>query len=160
LRYSHEVHFGSEPRDGRLSIDPITISPSDLVLEKIQIHQINEKDIKDLVTLFALCEISDQEGRGNISRRHIGLVLAEDWGFWYTVTINLGKIKSYAEKYREQFKYVVVDEFQDTNWAQYELLKMLVPRDGNIVVVGDDDQSIYKFLMQLDAWLEIQGFQA
>ena len=49
------------------------------------------------------------------------------------------------KKYREQFKHVVVDEFQDTNWAQYELLKMLVPPDGNIVVVGDDDQSIYKF---------------
>ncbi len=49
------------------------------------------------------------------------------------------------EKYRKQFKYVVVDEFQDTNWAQYELLKLLVPPDGNLVVVGDDDQSIYKF---------------
>jgi len=55
------------------------------------------------------------------------------------------KRKKILEKYREQFKHVVVDEFQDTNWAQYELLKMLVPRDGNIVVVGDDDQSIYKF---------------
>lgn len=49
------------------------------------------------------------------------------------------------EKYRQQFKHVVVDEFQDTNWAQYELLKMLVPPAGNIIVVGDDDQAIYKF---------------
>ena len=49
------------------------------------------------------------------------------------------------DKYRVQFKQVIVDEFQDTNWAQYELLKLLVPKRGNIVVVGDDDQSIYKF---------------
>ena len=44
-----------------------------------------------------------------------------------------------------RFKYVLVDEFQDTNWAQYELVKLLVPADGNLMVVGDDDQSIYKF---------------
>jgi DNA helicase II / ATP-dependent DNA helicase PcrA len=49
------------------------------------------------------------------------------------------------EKYRKQFKYIIVDEFQDTNWSQYELLKLLAGKDGNIVVVGDDDQSIYKF---------------
>jgi len=47
--------------------------------------------------------------------------------------------------YREQFKYILVDEFQDTNWAQYELVKMLVGADHNIMVVGDDDQAIYKF---------------
>jgi DNA helicase-2/ATP-dependent DNA helicase PcrA len=46
---------------------------------------------------------------------------------------------------RRQYRYVLVDEFQDTNWAQYALVKMLVPADGNLMVVGDDDQSIYKF---------------
>src|SRR3989344_3842102 len=46
---------------------------------------------------------------------------------------------------RVKFKYILIDEFQDTNLAQYELIKLLVhPRD-NITVVGDDDQSIYKF---------------
>ncbi len=48
-------------------------------------------------------------------------------------------------KYRAQFKYVMVDEFQDTNWAQYELVKILVQPNNNLVVVGDDNQSIYKF---------------
>jgi len=47
--------------------------------------------------------------------------------------------------YRDQFKYIVVDEFQDTNIAQIELLKMLSGRESNICVVGDDDQAIYRF---------------
>jgi len=48
-------------------------------------------------------------------------------------------------RYQKQFKYILVDEFQDTNWAQYDLVKMLGrPRD-NITVVADDDQSIYRF---------------
>jgi DNA helicase-2/ATP-dependent DNA helicase PcrA len=49
------------------------------------------------------------------------------------------------DRYRQQFKQVVVDEFQDTNWSQYQLIKLLVPPTGNLTVVGDDDQSIYKF---------------
>jgi hypothetical protein len=104
LRYSHEIHFGSNPDDGRLSLDPVTISPTDLVLEKTQIHEINEKDIKDLVTLFASCEVSDQEGRGKISRKHVGNVLADDWGFWYDANSNLDKVIHFAQKYREDGK--------------------------------------------------------
>ncbi|MBU4125290.1 ATP-dependent helicase, partial [Patescibacteria group bacterium] len=49
------------------------------------------------------------------------------------------------EKYRKQFKYILLDEFQDTNWAQYELIKILAQPRNNLAVVGDDDQSIYKF---------------
>ncbi len=49
------------------------------------------------------------------------------------------------EQYRQQFKYILVDEFQDTNWAQYELVKLLAAPKNNLIVVGDDDQSIYAF---------------
>ena len=48
-------------------------------------------------------------------------------------------------KYRAQFKYILVDEFQDTNFVQYELIKLLCAPKNNLTVVGDDDQSIYKF---------------
>ncbi len=48
-------------------------------------------------------------------------------------------------KFRSQFKYILVDEFQDTNWAQYELIKLLSAPKNNLTVCGDDDQSIYKF---------------
>ncbi len=47
--------------------------------------------------------------------------------------------------YQKQFKYILVDEFQDTNYAQFELVKLLAAKDRNLTVVGDDDQSIYKF---------------
>ncbi len=49
------------------------------------------------------------------------------------------------EKYRNRWKYIMVDEYQDTNHTQYTLVSMLAGSHGNICVVGDDDQSIYKF---------------
>jgi ATP-dependent DNA helicase UvrD/PcrA len=47
------------------------------------------------------------------------------------------------ERYEQRFKVVLVDEYQDTNRAQYEFVRLLGARHGNVVVVGDDDQSIY-----------------
>ncbi len=52
---------------------------------------------------------------------------------------------SVLKKIQERYKYILVDEFQDTNYAQFELLKLLAGRKANLTVVGDDDQSIYKF---------------
>lgn len=49
------------------------------------------------------------------------------------------------EKYRERFRYILVDEYQDVNQAQYVLLQKLASKHRNICVVGDDDQSIYGF---------------
>jgi len=49
------------------------------------------------------------------------------------------------QKYKKKFAYLLVDEFQDTNKAQYELLRLLVSKNGEICVVGDDAQSIYSW---------------
>lgn len=46
---------------------------------------------------------------------------------------------------REKYKFILVDEFQDTNWAQSKLVKLLAAPDNNLTVVGDDDQSVYAF---------------
>ena len=49
------------------------------------------------------------------------------------------------KKYQEKFKYILVDEFQDTNYAQNELVNLLAKKYRNITIVGDDNQSIYRF---------------
>jgi DNA helicase II / ATP-dependent DNA helicase PcrA len=49
------------------------------------------------------------------------------------------------EKYQDRFKYIMIDEYQDTNHAQYKVTKMLAQKYQNICVVGDDAQSIYSF---------------
>lgn len=53
--------------------------------------------------------------------------------------------KDLLEKFRNQFKYILIDEFQDTNWVQYELMQKLAFPRNNINVLLDDDQSIFSF---------------
>ena len=84
-----------------LEVDYPTIPLAELLLEKLQIVQINEKDIKDSITLLRAHSIADHD-KETINVKRISDLLSDDWGFWYTVTMNLGKIKSYAGKYREQ----------------------------------------------------------
>ena len=55
------------------------------------------------------------------------------------------KRPSVLREFQEKYKYILVDEFQDTNYIQFELLKLLAARDLNLTVVGDDDQSIFRF---------------
>ena len=71
---------------------------------------------------------------------------AVDFDDIITLTVELFRENpDVLDKYRRRFKYILVDEYQDTNKAQFELTKMLCNDNYNIMVVGDDDQSIYKF---------------
>ena len=55
------------------------------------------------------------------------------------------KNKEVLDNYQDRFRYIMVDEYQDTNTAQFELIHLLAMKYRNLCVVGDDDQSIYKF---------------
>lgn len=71
---------------------------------------------------------------------------ALDFGDLILYTLRLLRDRpAILKKYQQQFQYILVDEFQDTNWAQFELIKRLAAPRNNLTVVGDDDQSIYKF---------------
>jgi DNA helicase-2/ATP-dependent DNA helicase PcrA len=63
----------------------------------------------------------------------------------YNTYVLLSKFPPVLHKYQHKFKYILVDEFQDTNYAQYQILKKLAAVHENICVVGDDAQSIYAF---------------
>ena len=61
----------------------------------------------------------------------------------YKTVLLFRQFPDVLEKYQERFRYIMVDEYQDTNTSQYELVAMLAAKYKNLCVVGDDDQSIY-----------------
>ncbi len=77
-------------------------------------------------------------------------ILRENGGYDFGDLINktiilLREKPDVLRKYQERFKYIMVDEYQDTNYAQYSLIKLLSPPQNNICVVGDDDQGVYSW---------------
>jgi len=82
--------------------------------------------------------------------RHYQQLLMEegciDFGDQVSLTLRLlREHPTVLKKVQSQFRYILVDEFQDTNFAQFQLVRLLSEGHHNITVVGDDDQSIYKF---------------
>src|SRR2546429_6848778 len=79
-------------------------------------------------------------------QRRLGEAQALDFDDLIMTTVHLLQaFPEVAEKYRQRFTHVLVDEYQDTNHAQYTLVKELVGATGELCVVGDADQSIYAF---------------
>lgn len=82
-----------------------------------------------------------QEYEGELHRSN-----ALDFGGLITGVLNLFKnFPQVLEKYQKKFRYVLVDEYQDTNRAQFDLIRLLSEKTRNICVVGDEDQSIYSW---------------
>ncbi len=97
LEMNHDIPFKD-----RLALDELTISLADMLLEKLQIVQVNEKDYIDTMMLLREHAIGkDGNTPETVDAGHIAKLLASDWGFYYTVTTNLGKVQTRLAKYNE-----------------------------------------------------------
>ena len=104
LEFSHTVDFGDKPGSGRLDLDYPTISATDIVLEKLQIHEINRKDLVDLIALFLVHDVQEQFSKEAVDGGHIAKLLADDWGFWYDATTNLAKLDPLVQEFLKESK--------------------------------------------------------
>jgi len=91
LDYCHKVSF-----EGRLDKDPWSIPLADILLQKLQIWEINDKDYKDIEFLFIVSGFGDDDER-KINQSYIARRLSDDWGFWYTATTNLDRLKRHVD---------------------------------------------------------------
>lgn len=91
LAANHRIDFR-----GRLELDSPTISLGDLLLEKLQIVSFSEKDLKDTLLLIRAHQVGSGPGSETIDAQYVASLLANDWGFWYTVTTNLKGLRKIA----------------------------------------------------------------
>jgi len=87
LSFNHEIDLSK-----RLDLDPVTISLADLLLEKLQIVKMSEKDAKDVIVLLHEHEVDGAQG---IDSEYVAKLLANDWGFHHTFTMNLEKVRDF-----------------------------------------------------------------
>ena len=128
--------------------------------------EIDTKQMKERTLLGAISSAKDElispaeyelQAMGDFRKKKIAAVYKEyqavlkknnalDFDDILVKTVELFKsCPEILEQYQNRFRYIMVDEYQDTNTAQFELIRLLADKYRNLCVVGDDDQSIYKF---------------
>ena len=127
-----------------------------------QISRLKDEDVgpDEYLTLAEglLARATDDESRLHAEQH---LELARTYAQYQTLMARLGQIDfgdqivealrlfrtrpHVLRRHQERYKHILVDEFQDTNYAQFELVKLLAARQHNVAVVGDDDQAIFRF---------------
>jgi hypothetical protein len=95
LDFCHTIYWKD-----RLEIDSPTIPPAELLLEKMQIVQINEKDVIDTIMLLLEHPLGDHD-QEMINIKRIARLCADDWGLWRTMTMNLDKVQKLAMQYQQ-----------------------------------------------------------
>ncbi|MEW6094449.1 MAG: hypothetical protein AB1531_10855 [Chloroflexota bacterium] len=85
----------------RLELDSPTISPTDFLLEKLQIVNMSEKDMKDSLILMLAHTVGESDSSEAINAAYIAKLMANDWGFWYTLTTNLKGLMGIAADVKE-----------------------------------------------------------
>jgi len=95
LDFCHVIHW-----DGRLEVDHPSIPLAEMLLEKMQIVQINEKDIIDTIMLLLEHPLGDEDHE-TINIKRVAGLCSTDWGLWRTTTMNLDKVRQLAQGYEQ-----------------------------------------------------------
>jgi DNA helicase II / ATP-dependent DNA helicase PcrA len=143
LEFNHEPYTLAEEMKNFMSrCKDESISPDDIqqYIETQEKIELDEEALDDLNTLKDILKIyrayEDYKAKNNML----------DFGDMLCTVYNLLKSKPLIlKKYREKFQFVIVDEFQDTNYIQLQIVHLIASQHAHITVVGDDDQSIYRF---------------
>jgi hypothetical protein len=93
FRMCHEIPLGD-----RLDVESDTVPLAELMLTKLQIIEVNEKDIRDTVLLFHGHPIADHDNAA-VNGAHIAKLCADDWGLWRTITANLDRCRGHVGDY-------------------------------------------------------------
>ncbi len=140
--------------DASDQLDALKIAIANLGLEKSikpqAAHAVISQAKNEVISALEYLEYARGDFQKNISKIYLEYqrILrnndALDFDDLLVLTVKLFKTEAeILNRYRNRFQYVMVDEWQDTNKAQYEIIKMLVSRDRHLTVVGDAAQSIY-----------------
>jgi DNA helicase-2/ATP-dependent DNA helicase PcrA len=115
----------------------------------------NTLDLYSLASFFSLIKtaITKWDKTNSVHKKlyeeyieHLRIYNAVDFDDLITLPVKIfNQYPDILEKYRERYKYIMIDEFQDTSRVQYDLVKLLAEKSRNICAVGDDDQSIYSW---------------
>lgn len=108
LRFCHEIDF-----KGRLELDSPTISLVDLLLEKLQIVEINRKDLVDIMVLLSQYPVGDGASTEHVDGQYLAEICSKDWGWWRTATMNIEKTHDFAGEYLKEADAVKVRESLD-----------------------------------------------
>jgi hypothetical protein len=93
FRMSHRI-----PLEERLALEPLTVPLAELLLTKLQIAELNEKDVRDSLALLHGHRVADEDGDA-VNAAHIARLLGDDWGLWRTFTGNLAVCREHVGRY-------------------------------------------------------------
>ncbi len=143
LEFNHEPYTLAEEMAKFISrCKDESISPDDIqqYIEKQEKKTLDEEALEDLNCLKDILKIYRAYEDYKLENNML------DFGDMLYTVHNLLKSKPLIlKKYQEKFQFVIVDEFQDTNYIQLQIVQLIASKHGHITVVGDDDQSIYRF---------------
>lgn len=140
-----------DAEDSMRILKELTIQSNDLALEQLELAQSQISSFKNQLIepadAIAKAETSGEAKLARLYERYIEALKAYnavDFDDLISIPVQLFEDYDYIlEHWRNRIRYLLVDEYQDTNHCQYELVKKLVEGRGKLTVVGDDDQSIY-----------------